>query len=64
MTGVPDDEALSTLPISAIVKGETVDEVFQDQTLKEEESTAIDNEKSCKPENELEQTAKVVEVRQ
>lgn len=63
MTGVPDNGTPSTLPTSAIAKGETVDEIFQKQTLKEEESATIENE-SCRPENELEQAAKAVEVRQ
>ena len=64
MTGVPDDETQSTLTKSTTVKGEKVDEIFQEQTLKEEESAAMDNSESCKPENELTQTATFLEVRQ
>ena len=64
MTGIPDNEAPSTLPTSAIVKVEMLQEIFQEQKLEEEKSAAIDNDGSCRPENELEQTAKVVEVRE
>ena len=63
MTGITDDKALSTLPTSAIIKGERVEEIVQEQTLKKEKSAAIDNDGSCRPENELEQGPKVVEVR-
>ncbi|XP_061358798.1 uncharacterized protein LOC133302990, partial [Gastrolobium bilobum] len=60
---VPNDEDRSTLPTSAIVKGETVEEILQQQTLQEEESAAIGIDKSCRPGNELEEKNKAVEVR-
>ena len=63
MTGVPDDEALSKLAKSEIVKCEKVDEIFQEQTFTEEKLATIDNLWRSRPENVLEQTVKVVEVR-
>ena len=59
MTGVADKETLSTLSTSAIVKGESemVEEIFPEATL-------IDHKGSSRPENKIEQTAKVVQVRQ
>lgn len=62
MTGF-DDEAPSILPTSSIVKGKVVEETLHLQTLKGEEPVATDNDGSCKPENDLEQMATVVEVR-
>ena len=62
MTGVPDD-ALSKLAKSEIVKCEKVDEIFQEQTFTEEKLATIDNLWRSRPENVLEQTVKVVEVR-
>lgn len=71
MAGIPEDENHSTLPTSAIVKGENIEEFIKEQTLKEEESAGIDekieefiNNNCFRPENELEQTTKVVEVSQ
>ena len=64
MTGVPDDEAPSRLPTSAMVKGEMVDENFQEQTFNKEDSAVVDTDRSCRQENELDEMAKAVEVRQ
>ena len=66
MTGTPEDEAPLTLPMptAATVKGEMDEEIFQEQTLNDEESAAKDIDGSGRTENELEQTAKVYEVRQ
>lgn len=61
MIGVSDDEAPSILPTSAIVQYEMARQSFQEQTFKEEESTTIDN-KSSRPENELQYTTQILEV--
>lgn len=61
MIGLQDDEAPSTLPISAIVQSEVSGPSFQEQTLREEESTVIDN-KSRRPEYELQPTNQILEV--
>ncbi|KAK7339568.1 hypothetical protein VNO77_20245 [Canavalia gladiata] len=53
----PEDEAQSTLPTSTIVKGDKVERLFEEQTLKE-----IDNNNSCRPKNELEQRINVLET--
>ncbi|XP_019457938.1 PREDICTED: uncharacterized protein LOC109358260 [Lupinus angustifolius] len=59
---VIEDEAQTVLvPTSEFVEGETIEKSFQEETLKEEQSTAIDNDKSRRPENELEQTTEVLE---
>lgn len=58
-----EDEASLTLPTSAIAKGDAIDEIFQKQSIKEEESAAMDKGNSSQPEYELEQTTNVVEVR-
>ncbi|KAK7293422.1 hypothetical protein RJT34_16287 [Clitoria ternatea] len=58
---IQEDEAQSTLPTSTIVKAEKVEGIFQEQTLKEVESRAIDDNNSGKPENGLEQTANIFE---
>ncbi|XP_061358797.1 uncharacterized protein LOC133302989 [Gastrolobium bilobum] len=59
---VLEDEVQSTLPTSTIVKGEKIEEIFQEQTLEEEESAAVDNNDSCRPENELDHLANVFEA--
>lgn len=61
MIGAQDDEAPSTLPISAIVQSEVSGQSFQEQTLREEESTVIDNKRS-RPEYELQPTNQILEV--
>ncbi|KAF1885675.1 hypothetical protein Lal_00039523 [Lupinus albus] len=58
---VLEDEAQTVLPTSESVKGETIEKSFQEETIKKEQSTVIDNNKSYSPENELDQTSEVLE---
>lgn len=61
MEEATEDEVFPTMTTLENVKGEAVDEIFQEQNLKKEESAAMDINQ---PEYELEQTTNVVEVRQ
>ncbi|XP_052729498.1 uncharacterized protein LOC128195557 isoform X3 [Vigna angularis] len=61
--GEHEDEHMSTIPELAINPTEMAVKISEEETYKEEEElTAIDNDQSCMPENELEQTSKALEV--
>ncbi|XP_047149796.1 uncharacterized protein LOC124821895 [Vigna umbellata] len=61
--GEHEDEHMSTIPELAINPTEMAVKISEEETYKEEEAlTAIDNDQSCMPENELEQTSKALEV--
>ncbi|XP_061343757.1 uncharacterized protein LOC133289775 [Gastrolobium bilobum] len=62
LKGVPEDESTSTLPKLAIDQAETAEIGFEKETLEEEESTEIDNNQCCRPQNELEQRIKAFEA--
>lgn len=63
-TGELEDKSASTSSELAINQGEINEKSFEKEAYKEEESPAIDNDQSCRPQNELEQTSKTLEVRQ
>ncbi|XP_027352145.1 pericentrin-like [Abrus precatorius] len=56
-----EDEATSALPKLEINQGEMAGKIFEKETNEEEESTVIDNDQSCRPQNELEQMTKALE---
>ncbi|KAK7339569.1 hypothetical protein VNO77_20246 [Canavalia gladiata] len=58
---LPEDDIQSTMTTSAIVKGDPK-EPLQQQALHNDETAVVDNDKSCRKENELEKMADVVEV--
>ena len=65
MTGVPEDKALSTLPSTATVGVEIVEESIQEEIHKGEESAVTDTneiKEGLRPENDFEENKKVLEV--
>jgi len=64
MTGEHEHEHMSTIPELAINPTEVAVKICEEETYKEEEGlTATDNDQSCRPENELDETSKALEVR-
>ncbi|XP_020236707.1 uncharacterized protein LOC109816216 isoform X4 [Cajanus cajan] len=57
-----EDESTSTFPEAAIKQGEMAEKSSERDTHEEEESTAIDNDQSCRPQSELEQTSTDLEA--
>ncbi|XP_027927968.1 titin isoform X22 [Vigna unguiculata] len=61
--GEHEHEHMSTIPELAINPTEVAVKICEEETYKEEEGlTATDNDQSCRPENELDETSKALEA--
>lgn len=62
MTGVPDDKAMSTLPIIASIQLETVEKNVQEEIHAEAESVMKDTHERKRSDNNYEENMKALEV--
>ncbi|KAK7339570.1 hypothetical protein VNO77_20247 [Canavalia gladiata] len=60
----PEDETMPSLLTLAINQGEVAEKSFEIETNEEEESTTIYDDQSCRPQNELEQMNKAIDLTQ